>query len=122
MYEKVIKTIIGDIEDKKEYRKLMKRVSNLPKDYEYAFKKIQHYIYNVGVVSADMHVFMNLLEMFEEHATFGTSIQDIIGDDVAEFVNSFVLASNINPNVRKEKLNKEILEYINKENLHGKLH
>ncbi len=42
MLDSIIKLIIGDLEEKREYKQMMKSVDALPKDYKFAFRKIQH--------------------------------------------------------------------------------
>ena len=39
MLDNFIKLVIGDLNEKREYKKIMKRVNALPKDYSFAFKK-----------------------------------------------------------------------------------
>lgn len=50
--KKFIKLIIGDtegnVEIRRNYKQFMKRVDALPKDYRFAFHKIQHYMFSVG--------------------------------------------------------------------------
>lgn len=41
MPDSFIKLIIGDTESKQTYKQKMKRVAALPKDYRFAFRKIQ---------------------------------------------------------------------------------
>lgn len=48
MLDSIIKLIIGDMEEKRAYKQMMKRVDVLPKDYRFAFRKIQHYMFSVG--------------------------------------------------------------------------
>ena len=47
MLDSIIKLIIGDLEDKRAYKQMMKRVNALPKDYRFTFHKIQHYMFSV---------------------------------------------------------------------------
>lgn len=121
MFDSIIKLIIGDLDAKKEYRQFKKRVDALPKDYRYAFRKIQHYIYNVGCGGVDSHtfsdwsVFINLIELFELSAGEGKQVLDVIGNDVKTFCDEFMLAAAVNKGTMREKLNKEIMEKFNKE-------
>lgn len=121
MLDSIIKLIIGDMEDKRAYKQMMKRVDALPKDYQYAFRKIQHYMYSVGPPDSDMTIFTDLtmftdlVDLFEVSATEGREVLDILGSDVGKFCDEFMRASVTNTETRREKLNKEVMEKINKE-------
>lgn len=115
MFKSFIQLIVGDLEDKRIYRQFKKRVNALPKDYRFAFKKIQHYLYYVDISGCDMSLFTDLVELFEDSAAHGKSVVEIVGNDVAAFCDELVLASSIKNPTTREKLNKEILDYFNKE-------
>lgn len=63
--------IIGDLDEKSEYKQMIKRVDKLPRDYNYAFKKIRKYMYTVGApgddmtIFTDMTMFTDLIDLFE---------------------------------------------------------
>lgn len=121
MFNTIIKVIIGDLEEKRAYKQLMKRVNALPKDYRFAFRKIQHYMYTVGAPSNDMTIFTdltmltNLLDLLEASAAEGRQVIDVIGSDVSTFSDEFMLASVTNTETLREKLNKEVMEKFKKE-------
>lgn len=121
MLDNFIKLIIGDLDDKREYKQMMKRVDELPKEYNYAFKKIQKYMYTVGVpccdmkVFTDMNMFADLVDLFEVSASDGREVIDVIGRDVGKFCDEFMSAYTTNSEMLREKLNKEIMEKFNKE-------
>lgn len=121
MLDNFIKLIIGDLDDKREYKQMMKRVDELPKEYNYAFKKIQKYMYTVGVpgcdmkVFTDMNMFVDLVDLFEVSASDGREVIDVIGRDVGKFCDEFMSAYTTNSETLREKLNKEIMEKFNKE-------
>ncbi|WP_138751341.1 DUF1048 domain-containing protein [Paenibacillus sinopodophylli] len=120
MLDSIIKLIIGDLEEKRVYKQFMKRVDTLPKDYRYAFRKIQHYMFSVGPPGGDMTIFTDLtmftslVDLFEESAAEGRPILNIIGNDVGKFSDEFMLASVINTESLREKINKDIMEKFNK--------
>ncbi len=121
MLDSIIKLVIGDMEEKKAYKQMMKRVDNLPKDYSHAFRKIQHYMYSVGSPEGDMSIFtdlnmfLGLVDLFEASAAEGRQVLDVIGSDVAKFSDDFMRASSTNTETLREKINKEIIEKFNKE-------
>lgn len=121
MIDRFIKLVIGDLEEKKEYLQMMKRVNTLPQEYRFAFKKIQRYMYNIGGVNGDMAVFVNfkvfmgLLELFETSVSEGKNVIDITGSDVGRFADEFMAAYSTDTETVRDKLNHEIAEYFNKE-------
>lgn len=122
MLDGIIKLVIGDLEGKKEYRQMMKRVDALPQEYRIAFKKIQHYMYSIGAPNGDMtifsslRVFTDLIDLFEEGAAEGKKILEITGSDVSRFADEFMAAYSADTSKTiREKLNREIAEYFAKE-------
>lgn len=121
MFDKITKLIIGDMDEKKAYKQMMKRVDSLPKDYKYAFQKIQKYMFSVGAPYGDMTIFMDrsmftdLIDLFEASAADGRQVIDVIGSDVGRFSDEFMSAYATNSETLREKLNKEIVEKLNKE-------
>ncbi|WP_141501124.1 DUF1048 domain-containing protein [Paenibacillus luteus] len=119
MLDSIIKLLIGDLEEKRVYKQFMKRVDALPKDYRFAFRKIQHYMFSVGPPGGDMTIFTdltmftNLVDLFEESAAEGRQVLDVIGCDVGKFSDEFMRASVTNTETLREKLNKEIMEKFN---------
>ncbi|MEG2290502.1 MAG: DUF1048 domain-containing protein [Clostridium sp.] len=121
MFDSIIKLIIGDLDDKRAYKQMMKRVDVLPKDYKFAFHKIQNYIYTVGSINADMSIFKDmtmftdLIDLFEASAVEGRLVIDVIGSNVDSFSDEFMSAYITNEETQREKLNKEIIEKFKKE-------
>ncbi|MEK5237485.1 DUF1048 domain-containing protein [Paenibacillus sp. FSL L8-0470] len=122
MLDSIIKLIIGDMEEKRAYKQMMKRVDALPKDYRFAFRKIQHYMFSVGplgggdmTIFTDLTMFKDLVDLFEASAAEGRQVLDVIGSDVGKFSDEFMRASVTNTETMREKLNKEIMEKFNKE-------
>ncbi len=118
MLDSIVKMVIGDLEEKKEYKQFMMRVDALPKEYSYAFKKIRQYMYSVGSPNGDitiftnMEMFTNLVDLFELSAAEGKSVLDVIGNDVGKFSDEFMRASAGNAETLREKLNREIKEHF----------
>ncbi|AHF10458.1 DUF1048 domain-containing protein [Dehalobacter restrictus] len=121
MLDSFKKLIIGDMEEKRAYKQMMKRVDALPKDYRFAFRKIQHYMYSVGPSGGDMTIFTDLtmftdlVDLFEASAAESRHILDVIGNDVGKFCDEFMRASVANTETLRERINKEVMEKFNKE-------
>lgn len=121
MLDSIIKLIIGDPEEKRAYRKMMKRVDALPRDYRFAFRKIQHYMFTVGAPGGDMTIFTDLtmftdlVDLLEAGAAEGRPVLDITGSDVGRFSDEFMLASAADAEKLRKKRNKEVAEKLNRE-------
>lgn len=115
MLDSIIKLIIGDLEDKRAYKQMMKRVDALPKDYRFAFRKIQHYMFSVGspdddiTIFTDLTMFTDLVDLFEASAAEGRQVIDVIGSDVGKFSDELMSASVANTETLREKINKEVM-------------
>ena len=112
MLKNVVELVIGNLDEKKEYKAMMKRVARLPEDYRYTFKKIQHYLYVNGLT--DLSIFDDLVELFETSVAEGKEVLEVIGNDVSGFADELLKMNANYSYYSKEKLNKEIKERFNK--------
>lgn len=108
MLDSFIKLVIGDLDEKKEYRQMMNRVKALPEDYRYVYEKIQKYMWIFG----DGFDTGDLLELFEGGAAEGKQVLDITGEDVAVFCDELICASGGGAEPLGEKINREIAEHF----------
>lgn len=113
MSKSLIELLVGDLGEKRAYRRFMKRVNALPKDYRYAFKKMQNYLYYTDLTGCET-LFTDLVELLEASAAEGKPVLEVLGGDVAGFCDELVRASVPNAVTPREKLNKEILEHFHK--------
>lgn len=113
MFDALIKLVIGDLDEKRAYRRMMKRVTALPKEYRVSFRKMQRYLYTVGAqggdiaVFTDLKMFLDLLDLFETSAAEHRRVLDVVGRDVGAFCDGLVRASS-NPDIQRENINKEV--------------
>lgn len=118
MFKSLIKTITGDIGEKREYRQTMNRFKALPEDYRFAFRKIHRYINSGaaagGGVFTDLSVYKNLADLFEEAAANGQNALDVLGKDSAKFTDDLILASVPEKEAKQRKINAEIKNKLNK--------
>lgn len=112
MAKSFVELVVGDLDEKRAYRQFMKRVDALPKDYRFAFKRIQKYLYNFGAAGCDMTTYTELLDLFEASAAEGKPVLDVIGSDVAAFCDELLRASAPDAATSREKLNEEIQEHF----------
>ncbi|MGM0877849.1 DUF1048 domain-containing protein [Metabacillus sediminilitoris] len=78
------------IQEKREFRAYQKRVNELPEEYKKAMKAIENYMWNFAKGSGMFELLKNILEMFENSASDGLSVRDVVGNDIAEFADSFL--------------------------------
>lgn len=115
MKHSFLNLILGNFEEKRTYRRFQKRVGTLPTDYRFAFRKIQHYVFCVGIPGGDFSVLTDLLELFESGAAAGQQVLGITGPDVGRFCQEWLQAASSNTETPGETLNREILQQLRKE-------
>lgn len=112
MAKSFVELVIGNLDEKREWKQLMKRVDALPKDYRFAYKKILNYGYQFGFCCITQS---DLLELFEEHAAAGRPVLEVVGNDVAAFCDDLIRVRQSETESARETLNREILEHFQKE-------
>ncbi len=102
------------IEGKREYKQQMARVENLPKDYQFVFKKIQNHcwMFAAGAGYDIMKIHCDLIELFEQGVANGKSVLEITGEDVAGFCEELLKNAQTYTESWKDKLNREIREKL----------
>ncbi|MED4295980.1 DUF1048 domain-containing protein [Priestia megaterium] len=83
----MFKKMIGE---KREYRVYKERVNQLPEDYKKAMKAIESYMWNFAKGAGMLELLKNIVEMFENSASDGLNVRDVVGNDIAEFADSFL--------------------------------
>jgi DNA-binding ferritin-like protein (Dps family) len=110
---KILDKIIGDIDDKKEWRAMEKRAKALPHDYQVVYEEIKKYMWkSTGISTIDP--FRTLIDLFEESAANGKKVLDITGDDVAAFCDELVKGEKTYFEDLRKKLNKNVAEKLKK--------
>lgn len=112
MVQSWVELVIGDLDEKRVWRRFKKRVNALPKDYRFTYKKILGYFYNFGCQQA---MLSGLLELFEESAAEGKPVLTVVGSDVAAFCDELMQASGAADGDLRERLNREIREHFHRE-------
>lgn len=95
MPAKWIETLTGSLEQKKQYRQYKARIEALPAPYGKVAKAIERYLMVSGVVlDGDTLVMMfgDFADLWERAAVDRTPVRDIVGDDPAEFAETFARA------------------------------
>ncbi|WP_186577973.1 DUF1048 domain-containing protein [Aquibacillus kalidii] len=106
-----IDKIIGNMDDKREWKAMEARAKILPSEYLNAYKAIQKYMWTAGGPTdwKDIHhIFGGILDLFEEGAANGKKVTDLTGDDVADFCDELVKDTKTWRDKYREKLNNTI--------------
>lgn len=88
-----IELIAGDLSDKKKWREYKARVKQLPAAYREAAKGLERYTMHFGAVDDGptlVRMFGDLADLLERSAADGLPIRDLVGDDPAEFMETFL--------------------------------
>ena len=110
---KIIDTIIGSVEDKKEWRAIEKRAKALPHDYRVTYEEIKHYLWkSSGITTID--AFRVLIDLFEESAANNRKVLDVTGKDVAAFCDELVKGEKSYFDDLRKKLNSNIAKKVEK--------
>ncbi len=115
----ILDILVGDRDEKRAYRQLMKRVNALPETYRAAFKKIQAYLYSTGAAGCDISALTDLAELLEGGAAEKRPVSALIGEDAAAFCDEWSRAASVGTITSREKLNRDILEYFRGEEKAG---
>ncbi|MFY9227750.1 MAG: DUF1048 domain-containing protein [Candidatus Microsaccharimonas sp.] len=111
---KIIDTIIGDINEKKQYRKNEARAKALPEEYANVYKEIRNYIFNTSGIFS-MEPLVVLVDILEEAVADKRSVIDITGSNVAAFADELVRGVKSYQDQQRDKLNKNFAKKIKKD-------
>lgn len=88
-----IELIVGDLGEKKQWREYQARVKRLPAGYREAAKGLERYTMMFGAVDDGptlVRMFEDLAELLERAAADGLPIRDLVGENPAEFMETFL--------------------------------
>ncbi|OGL22143.1 hypothetical protein A2707_02240 [Candidatus Saccharibacteria bacterium RIFCSPHIGHO2_01_FULL_45_15] len=100
----IINTILGSLDDKRDYKNNETRAKTLPNEYRIAYKEIKHYIFQTSGIT-DMKPLVVLVDMFEEAAAHNRQVLEITGSDVAAFADELVRGETSYHQKQRQKLN-----------------
>ena len=87
MFSKFISKVIGE---KGQWREYKARVRQLPASYRTAVDALERYLKYFGTGGGGTAIYEDLIDLFEQSATNGTPIREIVGEDPVEFADAFV--------------------------------
>jgi DNA-binding ferritin-like protein (Dps family) len=95
MTAKWIETVVGSLEQKKQYKQDKARIDALPDPYGAAAKAMHRYfLYYGGITDGDTltTMFGDLADLWERASVDGTPLREIVGDDPVDFAETFAKA------------------------------
>lgn len=121
MFDSIIKAVLGNLDEKRDYRRTMRRANALPKEYRYAFRKMRSYLFTVGgsvsgaAGNVDLALFDGLIDLLEAGAAERRTVPELTGGNVAAFCDELLCASSLNQPAQKTRMNETIREQLPKE-------
>ncbi len=103
----LIEKVVGDLDEKKEWRELQRRVKKLPEDYALAYAEIQRYIFKTSGIET-IKPLESLVDLFEEGAADKRGVLDITGTDVAAFADELTRGERGYFEKCRTKLNRDL--------------
>lgn len=107
----IFEKIIGNLEDKREWKALESRAKALPSDYHSAYNAMKKYIWTSGGPSEWKeihHIFGSILDLLEQGAAENRKVTDLTGEDVAAFCDELVKDTKTWQDKYRKKLNDSI--------------
>ncbi|MFE9411553.1 DUF1048 domain-containing protein [Streptomyces sp. NPDC006704] len=97
------------IEGKKQWRRHMARVKELPPDYQIVYKEMQKYLFKVGPIGLSGGPLLpGIVDFFEEGVAAGKGVLELIGTDVAAFCDDLIKDSPTYADVYQESVSAEV--------------
>jgi len=101
---KIIDTLIGNLEEKKDYKNNEARAKVLPQEYQSAYKEIKNYIFHTSGIET-MEPLKVLVDILEEASANDKRVLEVTGNDVAGFADELVLGEKSYYENQRDKLN-----------------
>ncbi len=108
---KIIDTLIGSLEEKREYKDTEARVKALPEEYKTAYKEIKNYIFSTSGIE-NMRPLVALTDLLEEASANKKRVLDVTGPDVAAFADELVRGEKSYQDKQRGKLNASMAEKL----------
>ncbi|WP_341718456.1 DUF1048 domain-containing protein [Micromonospora sp. FIMYZ51] len=106
MTAKWIETLVGSLDQKKQYKQHMARMKALPEPYHGAAKaNYRYFMYQGGIEDGNTLITMlgDFVDLWERAAAGGTPVRAIVGDDPVEFAETFLRAYSGKQWIDKER-------------------
>jgi DNA-binding ferritin-like protein (Dps family) len=108
-HRNIIDRVIG-LEEKREFREFENRAQKLGENYYEDYKELKKYIWYSGATKWTnfKFIFEQILDLLEQAKDQKKQVTDLIGPDVASFIDEMVDNHNTWEQKQKDKLNKGV--------------
>ncbi|HWQ99162.1 MAG TPA: DUF1048 domain-containing protein [Clostridia bacterium] len=105
------------IQQKKQWRAHMRRVKQLPRDYQIVYTEMQKYIFLIGTVEYEgtMGVLSGIVDLLAEGAAAGKDVLDVTGRDVAGLCDELVAGMRTYADISQDETDRAVLKAMEKE-------
>lgn len=110
---KIIDAVIGNLDEKREYKKTEARAKALPSEYATAYKEIKNYIFHTSGIET-IEPLKVLVDILEEAVAHDKRVLDVTGPDVAAFADELVRGEKSYYENQRKKLNKSMADKLGK--------
>lgn len=83
-----IEKLVGDLNDKRRWRRYKARAKQLPGGYHTAIDAFERYLMFSGA-GGGVTMFEDLADLFEQSAADGIPLRNVVGEDPVEFIETF---------------------------------
>ncbi|TFE00577.1 DUF1048 domain-containing protein [Jeotgalibacillus salarius] len=107
----IFEKVVGNLNDKREWRALEERSKALPAEYKNAYEAIKKYLWIAGAPSDwqdTRRIFEGILDLFEQGAAEGRKVTDLTGEDVAAFCDELIKGEKSWIDLHRKKLNDRV--------------
>ena len=106
----IIELLIGNLREKAEYKANRKLLKGLPRDYQYVYKAIEKFMYNLDYNGEVYKILMDILEAFAIATHDRKPVLSITGEDVVGFCDNIIKKYQIKTwhDKQREELRKRI--------------
>ena len=106
----IVELLVGNLREKAEYKAAVKLLKDLPEDYQYVYKAIETYMYNVTFSEEMFPLLLDILESFAVAGQAGKPVLSITGEDVGSFCDNLLKKFKVKDwrDVKREELHQKI--------------
>lgn len=93
MAKNLVELVVGDLDDKKRYRRYRARVRALPDGYGQTAAALERYLTHLGPSGAGaalVRMLDDLADLLERSAADGLSVRELVGAEPVEFAEAFM--------------------------------
>ena len=105
------------LQQRKQWRAHMRRVKQLPPDYQIVYHEMQKYIFLVGTVAYEgtMDVLSGIVDLLAEGAAAGKDVLDVTGRDVAALCDELVAGMRTYADISQDETDHAVLKAMENE-------